>query len=37
MPQRPFFAIGRKDEDKIRNIFFKAIRLWVKEKILLEI
>jgi len=27
MPQRPFFAIGRKDEDKIRNIFFKAIRL----------
>jgi phage gpG-like protein len=27
MPQRPFFAIGRKDEDKIRSIFFKAIKL----------
>lgn len=27
MPQRPFFAIGRRDEDKIRKIFFKAIRL----------
>jgi hypothetical protein len=34
MPQRPFFAIGRKDEDKIRSIFFKAIKLWVNEKIL---
>jgi len=27
MPQRPFFAIGRRDEDKIREIFNKAIRL----------
>ena len=27
MPQRPFFAIGRRDEDKIRSIFFKAIKL----------
>lgn len=27
LPQRPFFAIGRKDEDKIRSIFFKAIKL----------
>ena len=27
MPQRPFFAIGRRDEDKIRDIFFKVIRL----------
>ena len=27
MPQRPFFAIGRKDEDKIRSIFFRAIKL----------
>ena len=27
MPQRPFFAIGRKDEDKIRKIFFRAIKL----------
>jgi phage gpG-like protein len=27
LPQRPFFAIGRKDEDKIRKIFFKAIKL----------
>jgi hypothetical protein len=37
MPQRPFFAIGRKDEDKIRKIFFRAIKLWVNEKILLVI
>jgi phage gpG-like protein len=37
MPQRPFFAIGRRDEDKIREIFNKAIRLWVNEKVLLEI
>ena len=27
MPQRPFFAIGRRDEDKIRKIFFRAIKL----------
>jgi hypothetical protein len=27
LPQRPFFAIGRRDEDKIRKIFFKAIKL----------
>jgi phage gpG-like protein len=27
MPQRPFFAIGRRDEDKIRSIFNKAIKL----------
>jgi phage gpG-like protein len=27
MPQRPFFAIGRRDEDKIRSIFLKAIKL----------
>jgi len=27
LPQRPFFAIGRRDEDKIRSIFFKAIKL----------
>jgi hypothetical protein len=37
MPQRPFFAIGRRDEDKIRDIFFRVIKVWVKEKILLEI
>jgi hypothetical protein len=37
MQRRPFFAIGRRDEDKIRDIFFKAIKLWVNEKILLEI
>jgi hypothetical protein len=33
MDSRPFFAIGRQDEDKIRDIFFKAIKLWVREKI----
>jgi phage gpG-like protein len=27
MPQRPFFAIGRRDEDKIRSIFNRAIKL----------
>ena len=27
MDSRPFFAIGRQDEDKIRDIFFKAIKL----------
>ena len=27
MEARPFFAIGRRDEDKIRDIFFKAIKL----------
>ena len=27
MEARPFFAIGRRDEDKIRDIFNKAIRL----------
>jgi phage gpG-like protein len=27
MPQRPFFAIARRDEDKIRKIFFRAIKL----------
>ena len=27
MEARPFFAIGRRDEDKIREIFNKAIRL----------
>ena len=27
MDSRPFFAIGRRDEDKIRDIFFKAIKL----------
>ena len=27
MQPRPFFAIGRRDEDKIRDIFFKAIKL----------
>ena len=27
MQSRPFFAIGRRDEDKIRDIFFKVIRL----------
>jgi hypothetical protein len=37
MPQRPFFAIGRRDEDKIRSIFNRAIKLWVNVKILLEI
>jgi hypothetical protein len=33
MDSRPFFAIGRRDEDKIRDIFFKAIKLWVKERV----
>jgi hypothetical protein len=37
MQSRPFFAIARRDEDKIRQIFFRAIKLWVNEKILLEI
>jgi hypothetical protein len=37
MEARPFFAIGRTDEDKIRDIFFRSIKLWVNEKILLEI
>ena len=27
MQPRPFFAIGRRDEDKIRDIFFKAIKI----------
>ena len=27
MEARPFFAIGRRDEDKIRDIFFKAIKI----------
>ena len=27
MDARPFFAIGRRDEDKIRDIFFKAIKI----------
>ena len=27
MDSRPFFAIGRRDEDKIRDIFFKAIKI----------
>ena len=27
MPQRPFFAIGRRDEDKIRDIFFRVIKV----------
>ncbi len=27
MPQRPFFAIGKNDENKIRNMFLKEIRL----------
>ena len=27
MDPRPFFAIGRRDEDKIRDIFFKAIKI----------
>ena len=27
MQRRPFFAIGRRDEDKIRDIFFKAIKI----------
>jgi len=33
MEARPFFAIGRRDEDKIRDIFFKAIKIWAKEKV----
>jgi len=33
MPPRPFFAIGKNDENKIRNMFLKEIRLWVNEKI----
>jgi len=35
--KRPFFAIGNKEEDKIKTEFskfyFKEMRLWVKEKI----
>ena len=27
MEARPFFAIGRRDEDKIRDIFFRAIKI----------
>ena len=27
MQPRPFFAIGRRDEDKIRDIFFRAIKI----------
>ena len=27
MQPRPFFAIGRRDEDKIRDIFFRSIKL----------
>jgi hypothetical protein len=27
MPTRPFFAIGKNDENKIRNMFLKEIRL----------
>ena len=27
MEARPFFAIGRRDEDKIRDIFFRSIKL----------
>jgi len=27
MQPRPFFAIGRRDEDKIREIFFRAIKI----------
>ena len=27
MPRRPFFAIGRRDEDKIRDMFLRNIRL----------
>ena len=27
MQARPFFAIGRRDEDKIRDIFFRSIKL----------
>ena len=27
LPVRPFFAIGRRDEDKIRDIFFRSIKL----------
>ena len=39
LPRRPFFAIGRKEEDKIKKIFFDNIarrtaRPWAKEKIL---
>ena len=38
LPRRPFFAIGRKEEDKIKKIFFDNIakrtaRPWAKEKI----
>ena len=33
MQPRPFFAIGRRDEDKIRDIFFKAIKICAKEKV----
>ena len=27
MDSRPFFAIGRRDEDKIRDIFFRSIKI----------
>ena len=37
LPVRPFFAIGRKDEDKIRKLFLdhlsKGVKIWAKEKV----
>ena len=37
LPVRPFFAIGRRDEDKIRKLFLdhlsKGVKIWAKEKV----
>ena len=37
MQPRPFFAIGRRDEDKIRKLFLdhlsKGVKIWAKEKV----